>query len=313
MDASTPCPFTPDSRIFVNLLMISDNHRPINEGLRLATMVLDHVFMSFIAMIFYLPMFISLIAFATSSMNEKIHPFAFAHNLMTYTGIFGFLVYFLKDIFNGRSLAKRILKLQVVDNKTGQPASPLQCFVRDLFCIIWPVEFIVSMANTSRRIGDRVAGTRLVYFDPAIHQAKLNIGKIILPILICFALAALLVQIIPTPEFDRTVYSNTSFNQDESKELEQLISDSLGEYMIPDIKIYDTVENSKLKYISATFRLRENYLETDNSYRQLHELTTDLIYSRHPMETFTGEIKYIFRGPGQFQSRSTSIGTHSLN
>lgn len=292
--------------------MTPDNHRPINAGIRMATMILDHFFMCFIAMFFYLPILVSMIASSVRTMEEQ-EPYPFENGPMLYLGIFSFTLYFLKDIFKGRSLAKLILKLQLVDNKTGEVASPLQCFVRDLFCIIWPVEFIVALANPGRRIGDRVAGTRLVYYNPAIHKVKLNIGKVILPILIGFGLTALLVQIIPTPGFDRTIYKKSSYNHPESKALEQLISDSLGEYVMPEIKIYDTVTNSNLKYISAIIRLRENYLESDDSYLQLHQMTTDLIYQQFPKESFTGQIRYVFRRPGKFQSKSTSIGSRTLN
>jgi uncharacterized RDD family membrane protein YckC len=288
------------------------HNQTVNAGIRIATMVLDHLFMCLIAMLFYLPMLVSIIAYSVSTVDEQ-EPYPFENGPLLYLGIFGFTLYFLKDIINGRSLAKLILKLQLVDNKTGEVASPLQCFVRNLFCIIWPVEFIVALANPGRRIGDRVAGTRLVYYNPAIHKAKPGFGKFIFPIIICVGLTVLLAQVLPTPEFDRTIYKKSSYNQAESKELEKLITDSLGEYVVPVIKIYDTVENSNLKYLSAIINLKENYLEGDNSYRQLHKMTTLLIYDRLPKETFTGRVKYIFRGHHQFQSRSTSIGKRTPN
>ena len=39
-------------------------------------------------------------------------------------------------------------------------------------------------------------------------------------------------------------------------------------------------------------------------------MATNLIYSRLPVETFTGQMKYIYQGGGQFQSRTTTIGTY---
>jgi len=105
-------------------------------------------------------------------------------------------------------------------------------------------------------------------------------------------------------------YSETSYNQTESKELEKIITDSLGKYMVPDIRIYDTVRNENLKYVSVILNLKENYIADDNSYNQLHEMTTNLIYSILPKETFTGQIKYAYQSSGQFQSRETTIGTY---
>jgi uncharacterized RDD family membrane protein YckC len=75
-------------------------------------------------------------------------------------------VYFLKDSFNGRSLAKRMLQLQVVNHRTGKPATVLQCFIRNIFIIIWPVEVIFTFFQPERRIGDLVAGTRVAYYEP---------------------------------------------------------------------------------------------------------------------------------------------------
>jgi hypothetical protein len=66
----------------------------------------------------------------------------------------------------------------------------------------------------------------------------------------------------------------------------------------------------RIKYVSTILKLKENYIADDDSYRQLHEMTTSLIYSKLPKETFTGPIKYVFKGDGQFQSSETTIGTY---
>jgi uncharacterized RDD family membrane protein YckC len=289
--------------------MITIESRPISVGTRLGTMLLDHVFMTIIAMVFFLPGIISGSSDAFKVFHEHTS-FSFLEGPLKYISMLGFALYFCKDIINGRSISKRILKLQVVDNKSEQFASPLQCFVRNIFCIIWPIEVIVAMTNTSRRLGDKVAGTKLVYFDPTLEQKKSNFGKTILPVIISYGLILLIMQLTSSPTMTKINYSETSYNQTESKELEKLISDSLGQYLTPDIRIYDTVKNENLKYVSTILKLKENYIADDNSYRQLHEMTTNLIYSKFPKEIFTGQIKYIFQNGGQFQSRATTIGTY---
>jgi uncharacterized RDD family membrane protein YckC len=289
--------------------MTSNDNRPISVGTRLGAMLLDHVFMTIIAMVFFLPTMISGFSDAFKVSHEQTD-FNFMEGPMKYIGLIGFALYFCKDIINGRSIAKRILKLQVVDNKTGQVASPLQCFVRDIFCILWIIEVIVAMANTSRRIGDRVAGTRLVHYDPALEQPKPNVGKLALPVIISYGLIALLMSVMPSTTMAKTNYSETSYNATESKALEKVITDSLGQYLTPDIRVYDTVKNESLKYVSTILKLKENYISDDNSYSQLHNMTTNLIYSIMPKETFTGQIKYVYQSSGQFQSRATTIGTY---
>lgn len=289
--------------------MTSTDNRQISVGTRLGTMLLDHFFMTIIAMVFFLPTMIS--GFSDSfKVSHEPTDFNFMEGPMEYLGMFGIALYFCKDTINGRSIAKRILKLQVVDNDTEQVATPLQCFVRNIFCIVWPIEVIGAMTNTSRRLGDKVARTKLVYYDPVLEQPKLNISKILLPVIISYGVIVLLMQLTPSITMAKPSYSETSYNPSESKELEKLLTDSLNQYLTPDIRVYDTVKNEKLKYVSTILKLKENYIDDENSYHQLHEMTTKLIYSKFPKETFTGQIIYIYQSSGQFQSRGTTIGTY---
>lgn len=285
------------------------DNKQISVGTRLGTMLLDHFFMTMIAMVFFIPSMISGFSDAFKVSHEQRNP-DFMGGTLGYIGMFGFALYFCKDIFNGRSIAKRILNLQVVDNTTGQVASPLKCFIRNIFCVLWPIEVIVAMTNTNRRLGDRIAGTQLVKFDPSLEQPKINIGKKLLPIGISYAFMLLLMQVLPKIEMSKTNYRETSYNQTESKELEKLLADSLGQYLTADIKIYDSIQGENLKYVSTILNLKENYIEDDNSYRQLNEAITNLIYSKFPKETFTGKLKYIYQASGQFRGRTISIGTY---
>lgn len=282
--------------------------KKINAGGRLATMLLDHFFMTMLGMLFFIPGIISDFSNAFKVSHEQASPTIMGGS-WAYLGLIGLALYFCKDIVNGRSLAKRLLKLQVVDNTTGEAASPMQCFVRNLFCIIWPVEVIIALSNTSRRLGDLVAGTKVVPYDPALEQPKFNIGKTLLPLAIAYGIMLLLFQLLPKPAMAEPVYVEASYNKPASNEMEKILTDSLAQYFTPDIRVYDTVKNSKLKYVSAILRLSKNYIEEDSSYRQLHAATTRLIYSKFPKETFSGQLKYIFQQSGHFQGRNVPIGT----
>ncbi|HEX6168936.1 MAG TPA: RDD family protein [Chitinophagaceae bacterium] len=291
--------------------MTSIDNKPISVGTRLGAMFLDHFFMTIIAMIFVLPGLISNFSDASRISHEQ-EDFIRVDSSIKYMLAIGLALYFCKDIINGRSIAKRILRLQVVDNATGRVATPRQSFVRNIFCILWPIEVIIAITNTSRRFGDRVAGTKLVHYGRALEQPSINIGKTLLPLIISYSLLVLLMHLSPSPSvsMQKTNYSETSYNQAESKELERLIIDSLGEYMAPDIRIYDTVKNENLKYVSTILKLKRNFISENFKYNWIHEKTTTLIYSRLPKETFTGQIKYVYQGNGQFQKRTTTIGTY---
>ena len=126
---------------------------------RLVSMLLDHIFMCVITIVpMWIIVFMSMAGDATPEPMGAVFQFAFLGIL---------ILYFLKDSFQGRSAAKRMMKLQVVDLKTGMPASAGQCFVRNLPIILWPIEVIMTLVNRQRRMGDYIAGTKVVNYDPA--------------------------------------------------------------------------------------------------------------------------------------------------
>ena len=286
--------------------------KQIDTGTRLGAMILDHFIMTMIMMVFFIPgMVVSFSnAFKTGHEQTVFDPFG---GDWIYLGFLGFAVYFCKDIINGRSIAKRILKLQLVNNSTGQVASPIRCFARNVFCIIWPIEVIVSMITPSRRIGDRVAGTKLVVYDQSYEKPILNVGKTLIPLALAYGVMLLFIiqikRMIPDIESQKVNFIETSYNKQSSKELEQLIIDSLGEYLTPDIRVYDKVENQDLKYISTILHLKENYLKDEDQSSRLDSSVNGLIYLKYPRKTFAGNLKYIYKEPGQMQSSSHRIGT----
>jgi len=71
-------------------------------------------------------------------------------------------LYFNKDFFKAKSGAKRFLGYQIIDNKSKNPASELQCFLRNLTLIAWPIEVLVGLLNPERRIGDFLANTKVI-------------------------------------------------------------------------------------------------------------------------------------------------------
>lgn len=142
-------------------------------------MIFDHLAMIFVVMIIAAPGIVYDIfqTFGNSGAEQKL----FLGNY--YLNILAFSLYFNKDIYLGRSIAKRALKLQVVDISTNKPANPLRCLVRNLTIILWPIEVVVAIINNERRIGDFIAGTKLTTFDPEQHQGQVNWTLIILAVL----------------------------------------------------------------------------------------------------------------------------------
>jgi len=270
-------------------------------------MILDHFIMTMIAIIVFIPGMISGFTNAFTFTHEQTNPDIFGG--LNYFGLIGFAVYFCKDCVNGRSIAKRILKLQIVDNVTGQVASPLKCFVRNIFCILWPIEAIVALINPIRRIGDRVAGTKLVIFDQTLDQPKLNFGQTAIALGLAYGL--MIIVMLPFNAMQsnkpKVLYEENSYNEQDSKLTEKLFADSLGQNLTADIKVYDKIQNENLKYVSVIFLLNENYLENDNDFEQLKAITTKLLLTRFPVKTFVGQLKYVYKTSDSMSSRSMPL------
>lgn len=89
----------------------------------------------------------------------------------------GYTYFLCKDFFGGRSIGKRLHKYQLIRLDGGQ-VSYLRMVVRNLFLVIWPVEFILYMANSGQRLGDILCKTTVV---PATEENKqpIDIQKLI--------------------------------------------------------------------------------------------------------------------------------------
>ena len=126
-----------------------------NKGQRLASMLLDHFFMCLAIGILIGPFIFSDILYE----QPQTTVFETKDWILMVMMI---IIYALKDSFKGKSLAKRILKLQVIDDRSGNAASPFQCFVRNLLVPFWMIEVVVTYFNPARRLGDRLANTKVV-------------------------------------------------------------------------------------------------------------------------------------------------------
>lgn len=277
-----------------------------HAGTRLGSMLLDHIIMVCLMMVFMVPYFVIEFPKALNISHEPATYDIFGNYV--YLMFAGFAFYFGKDSIQGRSPAKRLLSLQVVDHKTGAVASPLQCLVRNLFCALWPFEVLVTIFSPGRRIGDFVAGTRVIVFDPAREQQTLDWRKIGLAMTISYGVV--LIMAIPyyiirdINQGQRVKIDESAYNERESLVTKQLLADSLGNYMTPDVRVYDRIDGSDLKYVSVIFELKENYIGDNEGYNQARSMTEPIILSKFPEGTFVGQFQYVYRSASGFQSRS---------
>jgi len=156
--------------------------KKISLGIRHGTMFLDHLL---ICVIGILPV---------SAYHLIADPKAPAVPTSPFEMMPFFVIYFCKDCIGGRSLAKRILKLAVVDNQSNRPATSLQTVIRNLFVIVWPIEVFVSFFNQERRIGDRLARTKLAFYEPAEKPYKINVLQLLGAVLLATVFTFLLIR-----------------------------------------------------------------------------------------------------------------------
>lgn len=64
-----------------------------------------------------------------------------------------------KDFLNGKSIGKRIFGIQV-QNIDGQKANEWKCSLRNILPII-PIDILFTLISPKRRIGDRIAQTKI--------------------------------------------------------------------------------------------------------------------------------------------------------
>ena len=272
----------------------------LTAGKRIGAMLLDHIVMTFVIMIIAMPTMMS--KFDNAFADEPLAPKG-AIDWSLILMCFGMALYFNKDMIQGKSIAKRALKQEVVDIKTGKVASALKCFVRNLTIAIWPIEAIVVLISPSRRIGDYLAGTRVeLMTDERNSKPKIDFINVAISLflgfIILFAGSFLLKDKLSfgNGAFDSPAYVSTSYNKDLSLQLENQINQTQDKYLLhADIKVYDKITNDSLKFVVASFDLKEDYID-DSSFEDIKAEIFKSMYEIIPKDKFILKGKFIYDG-----------------
>jgi hypothetical protein len=83
---------------------------------------------------------------------------------------------FNKDFFNGQSIVNRAWGYQVVDAKTLGTPTKFKCMLRNITGPVFPFELPFVLLNHERRLGDYIAGTKLIKVQPS--DPKLILAEI---------------------------------------------------------------------------------------------------------------------------------------
>ncbi|MFT6967040.1 MAG: putative RDD family membrane protein YckC [Marivirga sp.] len=149
---------------------MSANHQLMNENLekqyiltsrkrRIVAFLIDHFTFTFLIV------GIVFLSLGTDFMDENNFNNLTAKMLPTM--IIGLVLYFVKDSVKGISPGKWIMGIMVRDeNNPTEVPSFGRLLIRNLFLIIWPIEFIVlASSQDKKRLGDKTAKA-IVVKDP---------------------------------------------------------------------------------------------------------------------------------------------------
>jgi uncharacterized RDD family membrane protein YckC len=283
----------------------------ISRTVRLASMLVDHFVMSVLAVVFGLPLF-ALEMFSGFDGNP-VSSFAESMGPLEYISYIGFALYFCKDCLHGRSIAKRIFGLQVVNNDSGTTASPLSCLIRNLFGILWPIEVVVSFFDTSRRLGDRIAGTRLVKYDNSKVELPFKPPQIIFSLILAYAFMFALMFVIHEYIIlgsGKHEYVKSSYNRKASRQMQKLFKDSLQYNTRTEVEVYDSTTTGAAHYISMQFHLNNNYLKDGETKRKITQRIKDILYDRYDPDSLHGDLELIYKEIGHVESQKFEIGNY---
>lgn len=131
----------------------------ISLGKRLDSFTIDHLLFGFVSFAFFVP----LIGIGDDT-SKYLREFWFC------VALIGIAISLCKDSIGGQSPCKLHFDLLVVNAKTGKVASPIRCFVRNVFFFFYCLDLILLLLNQgNRKIGDWIAGTRVIHIDPYAH------------------------------------------------------------------------------------------------------------------------------------------------
>jgi len=269
-----------------------------NTWLRIASLLLEWFIMFAIVMLFSFPA-MDHDSFGLFRVTHEPYKLQLLNDPWVYLGMFGFSLVFFKDCINGQSFAKRIIKIQVVDNATGAAASPMQCFTRNVCLLLFPFEVLAVLAEPDRRIGDKVAGTRIVVYNPDTNnKTERSIKKYIAPLLLSYIVPVALAFLLGTVSFNKsaTAFVTASYNEQKSRSLQTLLNNNFNQYYTASVKYYDSIENKNFDYVSMICQLKNAEQKRPGlTYSELESQTVSMVYSLFPQEQLHGKIRFVYR------------------
>ena len=171
---------------------------------------------------------------------------------------FAITIILMKDSINGKSVGKIVQKLQL-QNAHGGIASPVQCFIRNVFLFLIPIEFVFIIFRPNRRIGDYIASTILK--KEITQRGKIKYAQIIIIFIVSTATIWCLLfpheKILNRFGQERPNFNERSYNANESIEIGSMLRNVLGQDFKVDVKVFDSMSNTGHIHISSIIQFKK--------------------------------------------------------
>lgn len=138
----------------------------------------------------------------------------------------GFIFYFGKDSYQGISVGKWIMGIMVRDEENPNKVPPLgRLFLRNLFLIIWPIEFIILATNEQKkRLGDKVA--KVIVLKNPIKSSKVSRIVALISVVMLFFLSVFFIvgNLMKKSDAYKTAIKEIEKNEQLKKEIGTIVN-----------------------------------------------------------------------------------------
>ena len=185
--------------------------------------------------------------------------------------------------------------MQVIDIKTGQVANPLKCLARNLTIVLWPLEVIFVLIDPKRRLGDKIAGTRIDYVENP-EKTNMNWLKFAIALLIAIGFSVLIslpfTLLSSKWKTNKVAYIEQTYDQKRSKQINTQFETQLdGLIKEADFKFYEQIENDDRKYVAGILYFA-NHSDYDN-FEESEQKISDLLTSEFSLDSHVCFLKLI--------------------
>ena len=249
--------------------------KKVSLGKRIGAFLIDHTLFTLICMLIFIPKLVD-------------DPSEFANNFITQLNLmlaFAFLLYTIKDIINGQSIGKRILKISVRKyNAYDEKPSILSLLARNMFIYIWPIEAVILLKHKdNRRLGDIICKTQVINvpFETTTTTKKSNIKRIVLIITTVLIALLMFFTLIFTGLKNSSAYKTSINYIEQNAEINKITGGikNYGLFPIGNVQVTNGYGESnfsiKVKGKSSSVTVHIYLTKTPNEQWQVEEMTLD--------------------------------------